>query len=437
MSVRTRRYGEGSLRPLYLAPMLFAVLVVACGTTAPTSSVGTPPPTSVARSTATPTLPPSFSPTPIPTHVPLPRGHWPSGQTVVADTLVGPGSGWVLTNRALWLTLDDGVTWANATPVGLAIEYPIDPDTQLPRSSVRGIGAVDSGHAYLATIQDTSTTISVTVWRTGDGGETWSLTRLDPVAHATEATFCGSCLNFQPSVEFDVIDVNNAFMSFGLSAPVDSVTTLVYRTSDGGATWVPLDTSSIGPLANDGSTGAAVVHFQSPSVGVVSHLNSISSTTTGWGSWAVVEVPAGCDAPAVTFLDDVNWYAGCGLDYGTRTYDYLASTDHGATWVARHASLPAVPNENAAYMTFFTPLAWVVTIGTANKPGYDTIGPSYTYRTTDGGAHWTALGRQPFGGSRATFRDDGHAWAGPTANASYGKLYASTDDGRTWLTITP
>jgi hypothetical protein len=66
---------------------------------------------------------------------------------------------------------------------------------------------------------------------------------------------------------------------------------------------------------------------------------------------------------------------------------------------------------------------------TIEPPHSSNFGMSDLYRTSDGGAHWESLGRQPFDGP-VVFTTKSTGWAGGAAGN--GRLFVTTDAGRTW-----
>jgi photosystem II stability/assembly factor-like uncharacterized protein len=186
--------------------LILAALVVlgACTSTRPATVA----PTSAPPATAT--TPPFASPT-LPTP-PAPAVS-PPPETILSAALVAPDVGWRLTTRRVLYTSNGGTSWiSNGLPA--PISFPNKPDGQF---------FVDGSTAWLATVTST-----VTVTRFTNGGmqaQSWSVpsTSSAPALLAT-LSFLDTNLGFLATVPTDGHGVP--------SGPAD-----LYRTADGGATW--------------------------------------------------------------------------------------------------------------------------------------------------------------------------------------------------------
>jgi photosystem II stability/assembly factor-like uncharacterized protein len=426
-----------------LAALLpIAVLVAACGSSAatPTSSpadtvagasaspVDTATATAVPTDTATAFATALASPTG-PAATPAPRAAWVHGQTVKFYDLVKPGKGWVYTNRGVWQTIDDGATWANATPPRLIV------------SKIRGLGALDADHALLAVVDVVPGTSTYYIWRTTNAGLTWVYTALPGIPNEVPASpcapgdFCGG--PGDPTATFDYVDANTAFVYIDMRTGFDGLNTYLYETTDAGATWTPRTYEPPDPPTASGS--AYRVQFMTPNIGVAEFEDQISSTITGWGHWTHRHLPTTDFAePRIDFLSETKWYGdlGIGYDPGSVIYKYTISTDQGRFWTNYTSSVPGIANLYDAHVQFLGPLEWIGTELTATTSA---VGPSQTIYTTDGGHHWALEGAQPFNASRAFFVDATHGWTGPNDYTGTGSpgLYSTSDGGRTWRLLTP
>jgi hypothetical protein len=421
-------------------------LAAACGSTASTGAPTDTPADTVAAATTTPATLPTDTPAPTPataTDTPTPsataaatpstgpaatpaaRVAWVHGQTVMANVLVAPGVGWVYTNRGVWQTIDDGTTWANATPAHLIV------------SKIRGLGALDADHALLAVVDVGHSTSTYYMWHTSNAGLTWAYTALPPITHdvttgCTPGDFCGQ--PGDPPAEFDYVDANTAFVHIGMRTGFDGLANYIFETTNGGATWAARPFNPPDPSL--GSGGVYRVQFKTPSMGVAQLENEISSTTTGWGHWTNRSLPS-TDfwTPTIDFLTADKWVADEGIDYRTVHYHFAVSTDHGSSWVDHTVDVPGVSGLEAAQVHFLSSLVWIGTIQTGDTFG--TTGPSQTIYTVDGGAHWALEGPQPFNGSIANFVDATHGWTDRGSRTTAANLYSTADGGRTWRLLTP
>lgn len=424
-------------RPIAGLVSIALVFVVAAGCG---SATATPTPVStVAGATATPGGIPTDTPTPtaaLPTATPTPpvapaaaspaapaaRVAWTRGQTVKQDVLVAPGIGWVLTNRGLYQTLNDGSTWANAYPHGLIA------------SSVRGLGAFDANHAMLAAVDVGHSTSTYYIWHTSNTGASWAYTALPPIPHDIA---CSGCV-YQPgdpAATFDSVDANTAFVGIDMRSGIDGLNTYMFETTNGGSTWTAL--TYVPSLVSGGPNPPVRIQFWTARTGVAEAQNEISSSTTGWGHWTDRLLPtANYSTPAISFLSSTYWAADEGLEDGTVHYTYALSSDQGASWTDHQVDVPGIANLHGATIRVITPLIWIGTEQTSNSGG-STMGPATTIYTIDGGSHWAMYGTQPFNGSVATFTDANHGWAGPNYQVATHSLYATTDRGLHWHLITP
>jgi photosystem II stability/assembly factor-like uncharacterized protein len=155
----------------------------------------------------------------------------------------------------------------------------------------------------------------------------------------------------------------------------------VYRTTDGGATWI-------------GGTP----------IQLYGQLSGVAFSGAGH-AWAV-----GAD------------YSGNG-----QAALLLATSDGGATWTRR-----AITATSALQQVQFV----------SATAGYVTGDDGAVYSTTDGGATWTrtAAGASDVQLSGLSFVDAQHGWVcGPQGNEDFygGRCYATTDGGSTWKDVSP
>jgi photosystem II stability/assembly factor-like uncharacterized protein len=415
-----------------LPDSLVALFAAACSGGSATPAPSLSPATSVAAATATaapaesPTATPAASadPTPVPAQTPLARVAWKKGLPVVRAKLVSPGVGWVLATTGVFETNDDGKSWANVTPAGLKVSYTVK-NASLQYSNVVGLGALDGQHAFLATSSAKGAKVTITVWRTTNGGMSWQHAAAPAV---TAPLLAGGIIgSAYPPVTFDVVDAKHAFFSFYETSGMDTSVDWVFGTSDGGATWksmpytVPADATSLPPGVG--------VYFRTPTSGIFEFERVAFSTSSGWGKWAQIDFPSSpldwINQP-VYFLGPNDWVVS-GASDGT-TFAYAKSGNQGKTWVMLVHGLPTVPSPTGAEVTFISDFVWVAAIESPTG--------RHAFVTTDNGQNWTALADQP-NSSRpdpAVCVDQMHAWAPPEFT---GKLYATEDGGATWKVITP
>jgi photosystem II stability/assembly factor-like uncharacterized protein len=422
------------------------VLVAACGTStatptpAATLAAGTATAAATAAGTGvvTTAAPGSPSPTaaaatgtPAPS---LPRSAWIRGQTVHDYSLPAAGVGWVWTNRGIWETGDDGATWANATPAHLIV------------GKIRGVAALDAADALIGVADVSPGTTTYYLWRTRDGGASWTYVALPGLHNEVPATpcapgdFCGN--PGDPPVVFDFVDDLHAYALITFRTGVDGLDPHAFYTSDGGAHWSAVTyTPTLDPDHGFGITG---IFFESATNGVIAVSNEFAGTTSGWGHWtARLLDPDYYEMRPVYFAADDSWIVSGGPEAGAlNRFHYAASSNHGGTWTDHVTMIPGIAGMWGADVQFLSTTEWV---GTCLADSGRT-----TIHTTDGGAHWAMMGPQPTGATAGSplsanlrFADGRHGWTGPEEpNAYYpighgGKIYTTIDGGLNWRLITP
>jgi hypothetical protein len=388
--------------------------------TAGASTTPGPTPTALATSTMAPTATPSSA------AAPLPRAAWTHGQTVKAYSLVTAGVGWVYTNHGVWETNDDGTTWANATPAHIIV------------SKIRGLGGLDASDAMIAAVDVFPGHSTYYIWRTSNGGRSWSYVALPNIPNEVPSTpcasgdFCGQ--PGDPPATFDFVDTNTAFVTILMRQGTDGYTAYTYETTTGGQTWTAR--TYIPTLSSIGFPGATRVQFSSPSTGVAEVGGEMASTTAGWGHWTVRLLDESYFSDSsVYFLGSNQWFADGSLENGSVTYHYEVSTDHGAVWTPETSSVPGLIGLIGASVQFLSATEWIGTCDTLPSPGV--YGRPTTIYTVDSGAHWALEGQQPFVGSAPVFADSNHGWTGPAGQITGVGVYSTSDRGVHWHLITP
>ena len=124
--------------------------------------------------------------------------------------------------------------------------------------------------AYLATDASTPGLVTVTIWRTSDGGATWATSSFKPFSHPAGPRCFGDappCPYRGTREVFDVVDAAHAFVSVSIAYGANLAFPQVFGTSDGGATWRAM------PLPAGSGERLVLVQFATASAGLI-----------GWGS---------------------------------------------------------------------------------------------------------------------------------------------------------
>ncbi|GAB4435256.1 MAG: hypothetical protein Kow0031_17000 [Anaerolineae bacterium] len=301
--------------------------------------------------------------------------------------LLSPATGWLWLDEQIYLTRDGGDSWQPITPPG--------------SEAVLGLQFEDEWRGWLAGFEAAAG--QPTLWRTGDGGRTWQslpLPRIEQPIRAVHLDFVSdetgwllaeleSGLNFSQGRLFRTGDGGQSWVELNapLGGPISFVNATtgwlaggpthssLYRTGDGGQSWQPA-TISAGwgdalpayrlPVFGDVAAGAIAVTVSRPGSSRV----EIHTTGNGGDSWQPAEtaplprpVGPGVIAPAQT-LGPAEWVVGAASpDLPAHTTELSFATPQTGWAISRHNSCAA-------------------TGCTRNTT---------LWRTRDGGASWAAL----------------------------------------------
>jgi photosystem II stability/assembly factor-like uncharacterized protein len=333
-------------------------------------------------------------------------------------------------------TEDGGHRWREVTP----------PETQLSQLAESGdftnarLEALDSERAWVI-YRNVGR-----VWRTSDGGATWSAS--DPLP--LEGTEEGDSFydEYLAPLTLDFIDSQNGWLAVNEAQAMMHGDLELLRTADGGTTWQHIFHRSIfsyyGMVFLDERTG----WISDGDVGF--NAEALERTGDGGRSWEFVTGLPGvgsqsmfmaCEAlcptpflqvfrPRTVFITVFQ----SSYDLGFEQYNALyVSDDGGSTWEER--PLPADGGHRSTSLIFADPKSgWLLDTHTGRLLG-----------TSDGGQTWTEL-RQGNWGGRLNFISDRLGWAvawylergEPYYTALEGRaLLRTVDGGRTWEQLQP
>lgn len=271
---------------------------------------------------------------------------------------------------AIFRSLDGGLSWTTvlSIPVG---DY------------VEGVAFADANVGIAVGSQ---------VWRTTDGGATWSVVSVPP------ATLPAGSGLIRPAYAG-----NNVFV-----AVADSGTFL--RSTDRGLTWTRITTAGTDYLNGIAFGGSGFgVAIQQSQAGVL-HTSDYGAT------WSVVPLDPAIDGATGVGFADANTVVVMGL-HGAVT----RSTDGGSTWTAADYSLAA---GQQVWHVRFADASFGLAVGE-----YGAVA-----RTFDGGATWTRVagGRLDDSIQKIITSPDG---AVTLASVISGQIKRSTDAGLTWADV--
>jgi len=285
---------------------------------------------------------------------------------------------------------------------------------------------------------------------TADGGQTWRDVS-PPEARAAEPAGRAAVAYFQ--------DTQTAWASyFGRDIAPDSAA-LVWRTHDGGATWLPsapLDLSDVEFFATSD------LHFADADHGwLLTHVGAgmnhdyvvMFGTADGGQTWTRVADPfdsrednlqMSCLKTGLGFLDaQTGWVTGdC---QGVAPGVFLQhSADGGHAWASVTLPAPAaLPDAferqdggcGTYHLVTFAPQTVLVAVSCAVYTDTLTV-HNFLYTSTDGGAHWTS---QPLPARDHTWLDPLTGWtidpADPNDPIAPRRLYQTADGGATWAQV--
>ena len=120
-------------------------------------------------------------------------------------------AGYTPTGGVVFRTLDRGATWQDVSPAGTP-----------PTLQFRDIEAFDANHAV---VMSSGTGPDSQIYRTADGGQTWTLV----------------FQNTEPNAFYDCMTFFNRKVGLAVSDPPDGLKFRIIKTTDGGRTWNVVD----------------------------------------------------------------------------------------------------------------------------------------------------------------------------------------------------
>lgn len=290
-------------------------------------------------------------------------------------------TGWAATNSDVLRTTDGGGTWRVVTP-------------SVDRSKSLGVleDFIDANQAWVAFGQRAETKVLALVFHTTDGGQTWRQTEI-PLA-SDDRALCWGALTFTDERHGWLIAVNSQHNS-----PAE-----LYATTDGGAAWSQIASTDDAHLPCGGR-----ISFRDP--------------TTGW---MVGNLGGNGSSPSILYR----------------------TQDGGRTW--REQDLKPPPGYPKSTIgvgdppVFFSGGEGMLTVTYWPEP--QSPNETLLYFTRDGGQTWQSRpSLSPWGIVDFLNADEGWYWPwessdSPTAPPNTpvkGRLYHTTDGGKTWASIEP
>jgi photosystem II stability/assembly factor-like uncharacterized protein len=310
----------------------------------------------------------------------------------------------------LALSQDYGQTWVKCVMPASVFDYQYSPgfasDNTIFVSGSNVYRTTDRGLHWTQILTDTvglilspqfgvdhtAFTVGVGVSKTIDTGTTWTSILSAPVK------------SLAVSPQFNVDQT--------LFASGDTGSNVVYRSLNGGATWlsgtIGLPTTTIGSIALSPA-------FASDRIAYAIGNKGLYRSTTGGVDWSAV--PDFNQQSITSLIYAPDWPTHLYLFITTEQAVYR-SIDGGVTW----ASIPELAHVPIGPLVFSPgwPAQPYILIGSAQG----------VYRSTDGGATWARMpGYAALSASSLVMSTDDAVWLTGTSNG----LYASTDHAATWV----
>ncbi len=382
---------------LHISILSVALLLAACGR----------PEVVPVPVTQGPTLPPE-------TPAPVPPVNAPivSPPALVSIHMVDGNNGWGINDNDVLRTEDGGVTWYDVSPSGVSA---------LGYSAISDF--LDVTHGWVL-VPDSKDPLVGMLYRTGDGGKNWA---------SASVPFGTGDLQF--------LDSKQGWVMAGLGVAAGSMGVAVFQTSDGGATWTQTYTNDPNQ-ANAGESlplaglkdGLTALDMQTAWVGGIIYAPGtiyLYQTRDGGRSWGQVpvKVPAGYEqaefetiGPQFVTAKDAYMPVHVTSQNGVMLAIY-ATHDGGLNWSLTPTMIPQggsmdfvspsaglVWNSSAFYVTHDGGGTWTITppdvafgegfagmdfvdAATGFTLTNDVTGTRGLYKTSDGGATWSALGK--------------------------------------------
>jgi photosystem II stability/assembly factor-like uncharacterized protein len=266
---------------------------------------------------------------------------------------------WASGNNGVWLKTTDGGTWRASKVDGAeALDF-------------RDVEAFDERNAHLLSIGEGDRS---RIYRTTNGGETWSL----------------QFTNQDPKAFFDAMAFWDRGNGIAVSDPVEGRFVII-RTSDGGATWQPVTRA---PAALSGEAAFAAsgtcITVQGKTnawIGTGGARARVLRSTDRGETWAAAEVPLLNGEPSagvfsLAFRDSMRGVI-VGGDYrkeGEARHNIALTSDGGRTWKSIQEKAPSGFRSCVAF------------VAGESVEHLVTVGPSGADYSPDGGATWTSFG---------------------------------------------
>ena len=258
------------------------------------------------------------------------NGYAPTYNTIKQLKFVSSTTAYGLVGNSFIKTTDGGNNW---TAMGAPV----------PTGNTIQFDFVNENTGYCIAGGDTGSTAEVAkVYKTTDGGKTWSVTNN------------GNDIFYDNLYSIDFVDDKTGYVSGGYN------NTKTFKTTDSGATWTLINNYSFSQMK-----------FINPLIGYGRNYNKIYKTIDGGKTWTISFSSSTINGFAsFDFTDENNGYFA-----GSSGAEVYKTTDGGTTWQKL-----IVPYNYYINVKFYSP-----------NVGYITEDYGKTYQTSNGGVSWIQL----------------------------------------------
>ena len=304
---------------------------------------------------------------------------------------------------------------------------------------ILGVGFADQSHGWVIsqpqTPAPTLTATVLSVYRTTDGGLTWVPSTM--TAHPVGGVRVDRAT-------FDFVSPTHGWMLLDDSSDANVSRGEVFQTIDGGATWT-----------GGTATAFGVVRFMTSNDGYIATQDAILVSHDGGGTWKRASVTALSSAGAVDYFDVMSTSRPHGAKniapvllmhrnpFGVLGTGFLETQDRGDTWrLVSHNSVDKPDAGLAGSASIASTTDWFVALP-------DASGNPMLKTTANGGRTWSRRALSGYEGSWISAIDFATARTGWAVFSRAGclsqkqncysnaTLAATNDGGATWVTLSP
>jgi len=355
--------------------------------------------------------------------------------------MLDPQNGWSIAQvdtdlfAHILLTSDGGKSWKDRTPAAPLLEAPAD-----GLDAVAFFNSTQQAWVIFYSRMPQVGEPSPVIWRTADGGATWS--------KSSSLELSGVEVEFQVPSDLGFLDALHGWVMLHIGAGMMHDYIAVFTTSDGGSTWQKV---------LDPTTGQSIMSCQKSGLAFTTAMNAWLSgncpglmpslflyrSTDGGLNWEEINLPVPEGKPAEYYsqnnvacgIDRINFATARSLDLTLTCSDLsnrtalswlYSSADGGLTW--NDHLLPLPHNDRISLLR--TDEGFLV--GSAQQ---DSNQGGAVYHMTNNGSGWSLVTLTQWTG-QPDFVDNLNGWVIAAHNGE-SALVRTTDGGKSWVVLKP